>query len=285
MPSGEYLVIPVTPGFDARQRVALTDIYGGVVTTYTNAAILSVRVWSGEDLAPVSADELPTAEWVTDGSDGLVELYFPAAFTEELTGGRWGVQLRIQADDDVARQIAWLEVADTPGAATPGKTYATRKDLLNVAPWVEQCQASSDLTGFADALHEATMQLDHVLQRHYTGTGENRQTSMDHMLDGGSFRSGAHDRTLQAWLDDNRLVLTTPDGRLLKRWVALMAAWMIGRREIGDAGADYREFAARCKREADAILPCVTAEIDTTTTADGVGDVFISLATHDTLRG
>jgi hypothetical protein len=259
---------------------------------YDGTEVFAASIWPGGDLAALVA---PTAAWATGGVDDV-----PAG--NPVGVDRPVVKLTVAAD-----QTAWLEpvvysyrvwIPETsqeirvgsiafragPGYALAPKVYCTYAELEAVAPEVAELAGRGDSGGFLAARGEARRRFEHLLQRHYRHPEAIRDDSLDHLL-GHWTRSGAHDATLQGWLDGDRLVLTTPEGKAIRRWCALMAAWAILRREVGDKADGYLRRARLCKREADALVATITAEIDTTTTPDGVGDLFIPLATHDTLRG
>jgi hypothetical protein len=256
---------------------------------FTGDETMEGTIWAGEDQAELASF---SAGWAgsIDGNptslpNPVVGMTVTAGAISSLSPGVYEFRVTIP---ETATEIyrGQIDLRAGPGTATAPSTYCSVKALLDVAPEIANLQAVNDTAGFADQRQTARDMFDALLQSHYRAGGANTQTTLDHLLDGGtSFRTGANDATLQAWLDDDRLVLTTPDGRMIVRWNALTTAWLILKREMGGRGEEYRDRARSYKREADALAACITAEIDTTTTADGVGDIYISLACHDTLRG
>jgi hypothetical protein len=257
---------------------------------FTGSETFEAELWAGEDRTAIAL----TASWATPGEPNVplgnpttvdspvVKLTVLAATVAGLEGVHdWRVT--IPATDTVVASGRITLVA-APGSATAPATYCTLREMKDLCPIIESLSGFADSAGFADARGMARVDFDHILQRTYRGPDRNDESSLDHLLDGGT-RWGEHDATLQTWLDAGRLVLTTPAGKRIRRWNALMACYHVLRRELGERGDEYRSRAMAFKREADAMIGTLTAEIDTTTTPDGVGDLVISLACHDTIRG
>ena len=252
---------------------------------FEDAATLACSAWSGDDQAEAFA---PAAEWETTASTGRVAITIDGDDTTDLAPGNYLIQLAITASGSTAiRRIATLRLLAAPGSAEALSTYATAEDMRRQCSWIEDLQTEQDQLGFAEQRHEARMEFERLLQLHYRGPANgSRQTTLDHLLDGGwSFRAGGDDATLQDWLDDDRLMLTGPTGEAIIRWNALTAIALVLDDQVGSKGdSSYQELAALYRRLADNLARSLTPGIDTTDTPDGVADIWISLATTDRIR-
>lgn len=283
-------VIDCIAGADRVVTLTLRDAGGDPVTTYTSAATLAATVWPGDDrLASFS----PTAAW-TDAPAGTLTLTFAAAHTAALEPGEYPVLLAITAGGLTAQQVvATLRIRSAPGTAVAPPVYGTYDEMLVYAPWLGRLQAASDQAGFREQRARARTWLDSLIQRHWRGDrgysgGGSLDTSLDALYEGGRARRwGAISRTLQAWLDADRLVRTGPTGAQIKECVAKKAIASVCAPQLGspDKETSYQQLAVRFQREAEALAGCLTVEIDTSTPADGIGDIVVDLGTADILRG
>jgi hypothetical protein len=279
-------------------RYASDDIDGSyrrgdkVVGVYAGTEPLSMSVWEGSDQAPEAVSS-STVAWHS-AANGEIKVTLDEANTAGWPVGPLRLQLyltvggkRFPVFGDDEPQL--LEVLPAPGVAVDLPTYASFADLVREAPWIRDLVRSDPTrhSDFEDYLNQARIEMDSIIQRHYRGETIDRQANMDYLLDAPAYRSAATSTTLQTWLDDDRLILTTPNGQRIKRWCALYAAWRVSKTEIGDSDAAtaYRKFGANCWHEANAMTSTLVAEIDTTDTADGVADIVVDFATADTLRG
>lgn len=249
---------------------------------------LTAACWRGDDQA---SSFVPTAAWVSAAA-GTIRVTIAAASTTSLASGRYLIRVTATDVSDSNRVFeVWranLDLISSPGSGTTPDVYGTYDDMRRVAgAWLADLQESgSDQTGFAEQRGSARAWMDGIIQRHYRrDTGVSRQDNLDHLLSAPGVRYGEHDVTLQDWLDDDRLVLTTPAGKRIVDCVSRYAVALVCEAQISGKPDDVwkdraRTFRARAAND----VRTITAEIDTTTVADGVGDLVIDLGVTDRLR-
>lgn len=249
---------------------------------------LTAACWRGDDQA---SSFTPTPTWVSAAA-GTMRVTIAGASTTSLAPGRYLIRVTATDVSDANRVFeVWranLDLLASPGSGTTPDVYGTYDDMRRVAgAWLADLQESgSDQTGFAEQRGAARAWFDGILQRHYRrDTGVARQDSLDHLLVGIGARYGEHDTTLQDWLDDDRLVLTTPAGKRIVECVSRYAVALVCEAQISGKPDDvWRDRARMFRSRAQNDVASITAEIDTTTVADGVGDLVIDLGTADRLR-
>lgn len=249
---------------------------------------LAAVVWPGDDLA---ATFTPTAAWVS-ATAGTYTVKWSGAATSSVAPGTY--KLRVSATDisDSNRvhvlHEAWLKLLPSQGSGTAGAVYTTYDEILQWGPdFLDGLMTSKDQAGFREQRAAARKWIDQAIQNHYRrDTTIPRQSSLDHMLYGTGTRYPVHDVQLQAWLDDDRLVLTTPAGAAIKQAAAYYAISLVceGQIGVGETASTYRDLAKRYRGMAGNTLRQVTAEIDTTTVKDGVGDLLVDLSVVDRIR-
>lgn len=283
-------VIECVAGADRSAVLTLRDALGAAVTSYTGSATLAATCWPGDDRPAAFA---PTATWL-DAAAGTIALGCAAADTATLDPGDYPVLLAITASGRTAKQVvATLRILAAPGSGTAPAVYGSYDELLRYAPWLARLKADSDQAGFAEQRARARTWFDSLIQRHWRGDrgyygGQSPDDSLDYLYDRGRpYRTGAISTTLQGWLDAGRLVLTGPTGAAIRECVARKAIALVCAPQLGspDKETSYQALARRFAREADALASQITAEIDTTPTPDGVGDLAIDLSASDVLYG
>lgn len=274
--------LEIVRGSSGSWTVTLLDDEAEAITTYTGSETLDASVWPGDDVEELFA---PTAAWLSAPA-GTVTLTVSAVQSATLTPGSYSVSLSV--DTAIVRVGRLLVLPGPGGTADPPAVYGTYDDMRRVAgSWLADLQESgSDQTGFREQRGTARAWFDGILQRHYRrDTGIARQDSLDHLLIGIGARYGEHDTTLQDWLDDDRLVLTTPAGKRIVECVSRYAVALVCEAQISGKPDDvWRDRARMFRSRAQNDVASITAEIDTTSTADGVGDLVIDLGTADRLR-
>jgi hypothetical protein len=266
---------------DSWTLTLLDDTASAITGTFTGSEALAASVWAGDDQAALFA---PTAAWLS-ATNGTVTLSVSASDSATLIpGARYHVQLTVGTR---RVRVGWLSVLPSPGTGTAARVYCTLDEVLALAPgWVSSLQETDDLSGLAEQRAKARKWTDGVIQAHYRrDTSVPRQDSLDHLLYGTGYRYPVHDVQLQTWLDDDRLILTTPTGERIKSANAYYTLHLICEGQIGRDGDDtFRRLSARYRSMAGNELSQCTAEIDTTTVKDGVGDLFIDLSVVDRIR-
>lgn len=262
-------------------RVAILDNLNGA--TYTGSATLVASLWPGDGQP---AEFAPTVAWEVL-ADLSVRIVATAAQTATLAPGDYPVMVSVTEGGATQREIACtMRVLAAPGTDDPPTVYCTLNDMTTVAPWVENLRSPTDQAGFAEQRAQARVECDRMIQRHYRGQRGRRQTTLDYLMDGngvGCWRDGSDDAALQAWLDDDRLILTGPSGLALVRWNALTAVAIVCEGQIDDDDK-YMMLAQKMRMRARELAANIVAQVDTTDTADGVGDITIDLGVADTLR-
>jgi hypothetical protein len=255
--------------------------------------VVALACWPGDDRAALALGGSSVA--VEDAAAGRLRLDLAGSDTAGLAPGDYRLQLAIVAGGrSTRRDLGILRLTAAPGSAAGRPAYCTPDDLRRLAgSWLDdQAEHDADQAGFLEQRADARNWLDGLVQRHYRGGSWARQSTLDHLLDGGGGagrwprrRDGRHDARLQAWLDADRLALDTPDGR---RLVDACACWALARicdRQLG--GGENDPWPARARRyraQAEHLAAGSVAGIDTTEPADGVADLVIDLGTADRLR-
>jgi hypothetical protein len=259
------------------------QIGGTLAGLYTGSETLSGRIWAGEDQATVIT---PTVAWKSGVSGNpatidkpILTMTVPAS---ALTGVSAGVYLWQVTVDFSTEKIAYpgqpgtIRFIDGPGTGTAPAVYGTRKDLLDVAPWIEQLQGFDDTAGFADLRGQARVWLEDAIHVHspFGLAGEQLVPTL------GASYPGRSQWLIDA-LADGELLVT---GRI-KRIVSYYAAGLACLREMGKAGdgEPYERKGARLMGMAESMLAGTVVELDTD--ADGEGDVAIDLSYVPTIRG
>jgi hypothetical protein len=260
---------------------------------YDGSEAFSAKLWPGDDIAAVATldaqwdDSLPGNPH--DQDRPVVLLTVTADALVGVTPGVYRCQVLILPASEVWSDL--FEVRPAPGTATALPAYCTLQDCQRVAPWLGEIEEISPLiqTNLAEQRQEARRWTDMLLQRHYRGerwygnADRPLETSLDHLF-WGIRRTGRDSTTLQGWLDDDRLVLTTASGRQLVRANAYYAVAEALKPQIGAKGdVSYQQLAAICRGEAERIVRGLTVEVDTSDPADGIGDVPIDLSSVDVI--
>ncbi len=279
--------LTVSIGATLAATVTLRDETGvAIANTYDGTEPLSLALWAGEDQAAAS---LPgsTVAWLSAAA-GTVTLRLAQADTATLAEGAYRLRVRMTDGSDLVDCYeARLTVTAAPGTATAPAVYCSYREVQDVlAGWVGQLQDDSDLAGYLDARAEARREFDRLLQRHYRGDRTwRRQTTLDHLLDGTTtpYRSGKDSATLQGYLDDDGLILTTACGYAVRHWCAMYAAALVLDRLVGAGDrTPYQAQAARLRQRCNDLAASLCVEVDTND--DGVGDLTIDLSVIDCLR-
>jgi hypothetical protein len=226
-----------------------------LIGVFTGDEAMEGTIWSGENQAAIASF---AAGW--DGSvvgnpnaiaNPVVSMTVTAGAIASLSPGIYEFRVFIPA---TATQIyrGQIEFEAGPGTGTAPKFYGTRKDMIDLVPWLEMIQGAGDISGFAD---QRQLARDWVDQR---------------VLNAVPFDSG--------WVRDqlaaDKLLLTGPEGRRLVRAVSLYAAGLVLEREPGKQGEKtYRDLGQEMKEDADSLLTAGVVWIDTD--GDGVGDYGI----------
>jgi hypothetical protein len=269
----------------AYRKVKLTLPIG----TYTGAETLAASVWPGDDQPELFA---PTVAWLV-AADRTMTLEWDGTLTEDLAPGRYLVELRITSGGNTVKLRAGIvELMSTPGVGVTLSAYCTADDMRKIAPWIDEIQAQSDQAGFAEQRAMARDDFDRLVQTHYGGADFDREDSLDQFLSSGGYGwdAGEDDATLQELLDDDRLVLTGPTGKVVVRWNAYTAVAHVCQSQIGaNPDSPYASRARYCMAMADELLCSLTVGIDTSTdgkdgAGDGVPDVFVPLGRTRTIR-
>jgi hypothetical protein len=266
-----------------RRKVKMT-LSAGV---FDGTEPIAASVWPGDDRAQSFA---PTVTWLS-AEDRTITVEWAGSATASMAPGRYLMELRIGSGSDAPGvNVAYVDLQPSPGSGTAPKVYCTLDDMRRVAPWIDQVQTTSDQAGFAEQRAMARVDFDRVVQTRYVGAEFDRESSLDQFLDGlPEYEAGEDDATLQAWLDDDRLVTTGPTGEQVKRWNAYAAVAHVCMAQIG-TGPDnqYSKRAAYFTAKADELLCGMTIGIDTTEDedgeGDGVGDIWIPLGRTRTIR-
>jgi hypothetical protein len=249
----------------ALRRLKLTLPAG---RTYTGATPLAAQVWPGDDRPVLFA---PTVAWL-DADERTVTLTIAPAQTTTVTPGTYPVRLGIGASDARAWvPLCLLRLRAAPGTGVAGSVYCTFDSLRRYAGgWLDALYGQGDASqaGYAEERAAARAEFESRLHGRYNA-----------MLGSGE---GLFSRS--PWLTDElaaeHLLVTEP----IARWNALWALHLVCRRQVMAKGDNpYLGLADRYRDEADALLPTITAELDTDD--DGQGDVAIPLGTVRILRG
>lgn len=246
----------------------------GDVIVVTGDEVCAAAVWAGDDSAILfSPTATPNAE--TD----RIDLAFIANDTADLPPGDYPLQLTV---DDVTRRIGYLRILAAPGLTTPGATYCTHDDMLEVAgPILVDLAAESDRAGWQEpreaarrwthrtALGRARRSIDARLDGHDGGADGRRlwaatQTAWDADAaddpDEADVRLGA----VRGHLDDAALLVTADDDASVRRANALWACAEVLRRQVGESagGQPYRELADEFRTDAIRLLGSTPLRIE-----------------------
>jgi hypothetical protein len=285
----ERTVYEAVIGSDQSWRIYLYKRAGISADPYLGSETVTATVWPGGDMPETFA---PSLTWEDpDGQPPTLILAVDGDDTAELDAGDYFLQVTI---DGSSRTIGRFRLLATPGEGTAHPAYCTYSDMRRRAgAWLDNLLENSDLSGFLLERAEARQWFDHLLQRH-NPRPIYRSTTLDHLLPSwwGGGGQGRHDVTLQGWLDDDRLILTTPAGRRIVEANACYALYLACRGQITMEADDvYSRRARSFRSEAENIARGITAEIDTTYTAvdeeadpivyvgDGVADLLVDLGT------
>lgn len=285
----ERTVYEAAIGSDQSWRLYLFKRAGVSADPYLGSETVSAVVWPGGNLPETFA---PTLEWEDpDGEPPTLTLSVDGDDTAELAAGDYFLRITV---DGSSRTIGRFRLLASPGEGAAPATYCSYADMRRRAgAWLDNLLETSDLSGFMLERAEARQWFDHLLQRH-NPRPIYRQDSLDHLLPSwfGGGGNGRHDAQLQTWLDDDRLILTTPTGTRIVQANACYAIFLACRAQVTMEDDDvYGRRARSYKSEAENIARGITAEIDTTYTAvdpeadpvvyvgDGIGDLLIDLGT------
>lgn len=264
--------------------VTLRDDNGDPVTTHSSGDSRTVYAFTGDNQASAYA---PTATWLSAGS-GTLTLSLAAATTATESPGWY--QLVIDIGSGPARyHLGRLRLLAAPGAAPAIATYCSYDNMRQLAgAWIDDLvEMDSGQTDFAEQRGLARKWFDALLQRHYRrNTVTPRTDTFDDLLAWGvPWRVGEHSAELQTWLDADRLVLTTPSGQTILDACAYYAIHLVCQSQVSKRADDiYQDRSRLFLGRANELAITITAEVDTTTIADGVGDLLIDLGVVDRLR-
>jgi hypothetical protein len=245
---------------------------------FTGDEVMEGVIWAGEDQASAASFSAGWAGSIDGNPDAIgnpvVGMTVTAGAISSLSPGIYEFRVTIPATDTEIYR-GQIDLRAGPGTATAPAVYASRKDLLDLVPWMEQLQGSSDMAGFVEQRALARSWLEDVIHAHAP-----RGFAGDQLVAPlGSAWLGRGQ-----WLADelaaDHLVVTNQ----IKRCVSYYAAGLVLMREPGTRGErEYREIGATYLLAAESIAHTITVEIDTD--ADGVGDVAIDLSNVQVIRG
>jgi hypothetical protein len=272
-----FLFSTVQGSAESRQ-FRLLDSAGIPVSTFTGSESLSAKLYAGDD---ITSSITPTLAW---GTPPVVTLTIAANATSSLTA-QPGYILAFTVGS-VTRLMGRVTILPASASTAALSTRVSYNDLRRLdGASLEALITSTDQAGFAEQRHLARKHTDAVIQRHYRGASSFLEDGRTFGAWGTEFRDGRHSTWLQDYLDDDRLILTTPSGQMLKDAEAYYALHLIYSAQMTDKADDaYASKAHRHLMKAGNLYADCVAEIDTTTVADGVGDLSIDLGTVDRLR-
>lgn len=266
---------------DAVFVVTIRDEAGEPFTGYTGFEPIDCAVWAGNELPALPG--IATAEWLS-APNGTIQVSIAGTGTKDLVPASYDLKLEIS---NVAVFRARLIIQEASGSQAGRTAKITLRHLRKHFKSVEKLLCGSDDPTAIEARADAWDWFTTLLHKHYrSGMGlstDNRFVpgiSFGGAYPFGVYRDGRRNPDLQAWLDDDKLILTTE----ILDCMALYALAQIcgGQVDVNDE-ADWNGFSARFAGQAEALAVTITAELDTDD--DGVADVVIRLSSCDTLEG
>jgi hypothetical protein len=264
-------VLQFTKGTDRSYDLELRDDLGQAITAFTVSDLLSARVWLGGDTAVIFA---PTASWVSAPA-GTYQLSFAAADTATLDAGRYFLDVKITkavGGRVIDALDAQVELLEAPGTAEALSTYGTLRDALEYAPWLKDAITDQDLGDLSTHFHNARTWLEGIIQNKYrAGTYSGPEVYGNRVRITYYPQSGEQNKYLQDLLDANKLMVRPRVVEMTaKRAIGTICRSMISPM-AGDS--NYQHLARSFLAEADALVLCYTAEIDSN--ADGYPDLTV----------
>ena len=281
--------LTVPAGTTRAWGLRLRDADGhALADTYAGSEPLTLKIWSGDDRAPVAL-AASGAAWL-DAATGKVQVTLHEADTALWAPGLYRLRVLLtDAGQTYSAAETTLAVTASPGTATAPASYATLDDVRTEAPWVDDLVTAQPAmqANLAEYLARSRADFDAILQRHYARPATRTQTTLDHILTGTLTQPPEPDAVLQAALDADGLDLTGPTGTRIRRWCALRALADLCGSQLGKDGTatDYQIFGRRCRVEATCLLPGIVATVDLSADEVHTGLAVIDLAAADTLRG
>ena len=257
--------------------------FTSVTTPFAGTETLTAYVWPGDALANLFS---PTATW-SDATTGKYQLTFTSANTSSLTRGIYYFRTVATSGGRTGEiDRGTLRLLPTQSTGTQALAFVTLEDVLDVAPWIEELQASSDQAGLTEARVNATNELIDMLSEAWRSV-INVQTLA--LADRVTFGTGYWQTGTSRWFRD-QIIPLTPDQTVpstlanrtaavacfadstiatalqlnpeVKRMVAYLAASKVCQRQIGresdrDYGAlgrDYYQEAMRRYRSISFVI-------------------------------
>lgn len=278
-----------------RQATNATREYGLVLAgpggsslagLFDGSETFAAKIWAGDDQATGAT---LSAAWQA-GQDFataptlVVVLTVARAAIEALPPGRYYLQVILGPgvhDVHVVPPGTTIELTAAPGSGEAVPVYVSRQELLDECPWIEQVQGIEDQAGFAEQRGKAREWTDAAIQAAYRG-GIGGDDWQDLVWGPGQ---GGTNPWLQARLDADALVLTTPHGKRIRTANAQYAIARVLRHQVGAREkTSYQALAQEFARLAERTLRGAVAEI---LAADGDAQPGIRVALGGTriLRG
>jgi hypothetical protein len=241
-------------GTDRDYPIVVRDSRGQAITSYTAANPLDAVIWQGDALAALAT---PAIAW-DDAAAGSCTLTIARADLlddsgDPLAPGVYRLQAFVGEAGGVRKTIvdATIRLVATPGAGVAPRVYGTADEMKVFFPPIDDLQAGSDETGFAEQRARARQWADQFVERY----------------------SAAQDKTaVRAWLAADRLAVTP----ILSEMVAKKALSIVLLAQLPDAAtvaagrqSSFQQAGARLAAEAEALAANWVAEVD----ADGDGTV------------
>lgn len=272
----------MSDNFEVRQggsigiQATLRDANGNPETGYSGSEPLTTTVWPGGNrLISFS----PTTTWDVP-ADATINIQITDAQTTGLDPGRYEGLTRLGTTGSLADVYEFtLDIWTYAGEVAAPPTYTTYNDLLKYGrDWLTNLQEQADEAGFAEQQARARTWLEDILHAHY------RVSSMAMVVGGsglGPRISGLRSQYLTEQLAANHLMVTDKvKEAVANRALAIICKGQVG---IGDAAVAYARLARMYNSEAESIVSCLTAEIDTN--GDGVGDIAIDCSSTNPMYG